>query len=244
MSPGPLPPLDPAAEEAELHEYLGDGYDRRRLESYHEQLERELAEIGDEQELYRRSEAYLYNLTAFAMTGTKEPYLEALVAAVPPPARVLDYGCGIGADGLRLIAAGYEVAFADFDNPSTRYLRWRLERRGAQAAIYDLDREAPPAGHDLAFSFDVIEHVADPFAFLSALERSAGLVLVNVLEPVTGETDLHHDLPVAALLRHAAARRPRRYALHHGRSHLMLYGAGLADPLAWLRLRRAAARLS
>jgi hypothetical protein len=157
---------------------------------------------------------------------------------------VLDYGCGIGADGLRLLAAGYDVSFADFDNPSTRYLRWRLERRGVEAPIYDVDREQPPAGHELAFSFDVIEHVEDPFAFLSELERCARLVLVNVLEPVPGETDLHHDLPVADLLRHAAARRPRYYALHHGRSHLLLYGAGIPDPLAWLRLRRAAARLS
>jgi cyclopropane fatty-acyl-phospholipid synthase-like methyltransferase len=136
---------------------------------------------------------------------------------------VLDYGCGIGSDGLALIEAGYDVAFADFDNPSTRYLRWRLERRGREARIYDLDREQPPDAFDLSFSFDVIEHVADPFAFVERLEASARMVLVNFLEPVPGETELHHDLPVRELVRHAAARRLLRYEVFHGRSHLVLY---------------------
>lgn len=244
MSSGGLAPLDPEAQEAELREYLGERYDRARLEGYHDHLEHELAEIGDEQLLYRRSEAYLYNLTAFAMTGTKEPYLRALTEAVAPGARVLDYGCGIGADGVRLLEAGYDVSFADFDNPSTRYLRWRLARRGREAPIHDLDAASPPGGFDLAFAFDVIEHVPDAFAFLAMLERQARLVLVNLLEPLPGETDLHHPLPVAALLRHAAARGPLLYELHHGRSHLVLYGQGRPRLLPWLRMRRAAARLA
>jgi SAM-dependent methyltransferase len=215
--------IDPEREERELRAYLGDAYDHERLVHYDRQLEDELAQIGDEETLYRTSQAYLYNLTAFAMTRTKEPYLEVLRAAIPPGSKVLDYGCGIGSDGLALIEAGYDVAFADFDNPSTRYLRWRLEQRGRDARIYDLDSEQPPDAFDLAYSFDVIEHVPDPFAFVERLEACAQRVLVNFLEPVEGETDLHHDLPVQELVRHAAARRLLRYEVLHGRSHLVLY---------------------
>jgi SAM-dependent methyltransferase len=217
--------IDPERELAELKEYLGAGYDHARLQRYEQAVDEELAEVGDEPTLYRTSQMYLYNLTAFAMSRTKEPYLRDLTDVVPPGSRVLDYGCGIGSDGLLLLEAGYEVAFADFANPSIEYLRWRLRKRGFDAPVYDLDSAPPEPGWDAAYSFDVIEHVDDPFAFVADLERLAQLVVVNFLEPSPDEPDVHHELPIRALLGHAAARRLRRYRLYHGRSHLVLYEA-------------------
>ena len=95
--------VDPEREMAELKAYLGPAYDHSRLEHYEHQLEQELERVGDESLLYRTSEAYLYNLTAFAMTQTKAPYLQEVARAVPVGSRVLDYGCGIGSDGLALL---------------------------------------------------------------------------------------------------------------------------------------------
>jgi SAM-dependent methyltransferase len=234
--------IDPEREQRELRDYLGDAYDHERLVAYERQLERELELVGDEQRLYRTSEAYLYNLTAFAMTETKRPYLEALVRLAPPPARVLDYGCGIGSDGLVLLELGYTVEFADFANPSTRYLAWRLRRRGLSAPIHDLDAAPPPGGFDVAYAFDVIEHAEDPFELLARLEASAGLVIVNFLEPEPDESPLHHSLPVAALLRHAGARGLRHYRRHHGRSHLVAYAPRASGAVDRLRARLALAR--
>jgi SAM-dependent methyltransferase len=215
--------IDPDRELAELKEYLGDAYDHARLQRYEEAVDQELAEVGDEPTLYRTSQMYLYNLTAFAMSRTKEPYLSDLTDLVPAGGRILDYGCGIGSDGLLLLQAGYEVGFADFANPSADYLRWRLGKRGFDAPIFDLDSSPPPPGWDAAYSFDVIEHVDDPFGFLGNLERLAKLVVVNFLEPLPDDPDVHHELPVPRLLEHAAARRLRRYRIYHGRSHLVLY---------------------
>jgi 2-polyprenyl-3-methyl-5-hydroxy-6-metoxy-1,4-benzoquinol methylase len=157
--------FDPAREQAELQEYLGDQFELERLWHYQEQLDAEFAAAPDEGAFYRGSVGYLYNLTAFAMTGTKLPYLQELTRHVPPGSRLLDYGCGIGSDGLMLIAAGYRVEFADFRNPSTEYLRWRLARRSLSAPIHDLDDDVP-GGYDAAYAFDVIEHVRDPFPLL------------------------------------------------------------------------------
>lgn len=216
--------LDPHRERAELQAYLGDSYDEHRLRTYAAQVDAErAAHPGDDASFYRVSTAYLYDLTAFAMTGTKLPYLAALTEAVGPGARLLDWGCGIGSDGLVLLAGGYDVAFADFANPSTAYLRWRLDRRGLEAPVYDLDRDVIPGGFDAAYAFDVLEHVEDPLVTLAEMEARAPLVVVNVLEPDEEDTPLHRPLPVAALIARAESAGVVCHRLLHGRSHLLAY---------------------
>jgi SAM-dependent methyltransferase len=232
--------LDPAREQAELERYLGERFRLDRLHSYEAQLDEEFAGCRDEASFYRSSEGYLYNLTAFAMTGTKLPYLRELTRLVPPGSRLLDYGCGIGADGLLLLEAGYEVEFADFDNPSVAYLRWRLRERGLEAPVHDLDRGVP-AGFDAAYAFDVIEHVSDPIAFLAELEARADLVVINLLEPEPGEPEFHHELPIAQIGDRAVTAGLRSYEIHHGRSHLLAYEPGSAGALRRLRGRWALA---
>jgi len=238
LMPGHPLHFDPAREEHELRDYLGDAFELESLHNYQRTLDDEVQQIHDEQQLYRTSRAYLYNLTAFAMTATKLPYLRELTAHLPPGSRVLDYGCGIGSDGLLLAEAGYAVEFADFDNPSARYLRWRLENRGIDAPVHDLDRHVP-GGFDAGFAFDVIEHVDDPFAFLREMERRADLVMVNFLEPEPDDQDLHHELPVRDLVDHAAEGRLMSYGIHHKRSHLVLYSPQRAS-----RARRVKQRMA
>ncbi len=236
--------FDADREQAELAAYLGESYRHELLQQYELTLQRELDGFeGTEADFYRRSCGYLYNLTAFAMTGTKLPYLAELTRLVEPGARILDYGCGIGSDGLLLLEAGYRVEFADFANPSLAYLRWRLERRGLDAPIHDLDLDVP-AGFDAAFAFDVIEHVEDPLAFLAELEARAGLIVVNLLEPEPGETALHHELPIGRIGARAAAMGLASYTILHGRSHLVAYSPGSQGPVARLRSKAliAAAR--
>jgi GT2 family glycosyltransferase len=207
---------------AELKEYLGADFDERILWTHQAALDEEMDRVGDETAFYRTSEKYLYDLTAFAMWSTKRPYFDALKSVVPAGARLLDYGCGIGSDGLRLRAEGYQVGFADFANPSTKYLRWRLDRRGSDAPVYDIDKDVP-GGFDAAYSFDVIEHVDDPFAFLERLEDRADIVAVNLLEPDPDDTHLHRPLPIRAIVNRAEGQGLLHYRRYHGRSHLIIY---------------------
>jgi 2-polyprenyl-3-methyl-5-hydroxy-6-metoxy-1,4-benzoquinol methylase len=233
--------VHPDRELAELQAYLGDDYALERLQRHQVNVEADFDRLGADR-YYRESDAYLYDLTVFAMSRTKEPYLATLAGAVDPPARVLDYGCGIGADGLLLLEAGYRVEFADFASPSTEYLRWRLDHRGLHAPIHDLDSAPPGDGFDLAFAFDVIEHAPDALAFLAELESRARLVLVNFLEE--DDNPLHERLDVPALLEHAASHGLRDYRVHHGRSHVVLYEPGRrASVTASGRARARARRL-
>ena len=212
----------PEREEDELRAYLRDDYRRSDLENYQALLDAEVTEVADEGELYRTSRAYLYNLTAFAMSGTKLPYLRALADHLRPGARVLDYGCGIGSDGLLLLEAGFDVEFADFNNPSTEYLRWRLGHRGFDARVHDLDGQVP-GGYDAAFAFDVIEHVPDAFGFIEEMESRAELVEFNLLEFDAHEQELHYRLPINRILARAARRDLVEYRVHYSTSHLVLY---------------------
>ncbi len=242
-----------AADLAELKAYLGDEFDLDLLTGHEHQVDAERERAADEETFYRTSRMYLYDLTVFAMSGTKAPYLADLQAEVPPGASLLDYGCGIGADGLRLAGAGYQVSFADFANPSTEYLRWRLARRGVEADVFDLDADDIPSGFDAAYSFDVIEHVEDPFAFLAEMEQRAEVIAVNFLEEDPHDTDLHRPLPIPALLDHAAAGGLLHYRKYHGRSHFVVYrsprGArragwgGLGDQTRSLAQRHLGSRL-
>lgn len=236
--------LDVEHEQAELAAYMGADFRLDRLQHYQQTLADEFADCGEEQGFYRTSRGYLYNLTAFAITGTKLPYLRALTRLVPRGARLLDYGCGIGSDGLMLLEAGYRVEFADFDNPSMQYLRWRLDRRGLSAPVHDLDRGVP-SGFDAAYAFDVVEHVEDPFAFLRQMESRAGLVMVNLLEPELEEQEIHHELPIGPILDRAARGTLRFYRIYASRSHLVAYEPSEAGPTrrAGNRARLAVGRL-
>ncbi len=68
----------------ELEQYLGDAFELDSLWRHTEGVEREAAAVGDEHRFYRTSHAYLYDLTAFAMSATKEPYRRELRRLVPP----------------------------------------------------------------------------------------------------------------------------------------------------------------
>jgi hypothetical protein len=69
----------------------------------------------------------------------------------------------------------------------------------------------------------VIEHVEDSFAFLAEMEARADTVLVNLLESAPDDPEVHHELPIEAILERASDLGLRSYGIHHGRSHLVAY---------------------
>ena len=160
---------------------------------------RRRARSATRQRLYRTSEAYLYNLTAFAMTGTKAPYLDAVLRSVAAPgARVLDVGCGIGSDGLALLEAGLRGRVRRLRQPEHALPALAAGAARAERADPRPRRAARcPTGFDLAYAFDVLEHVDDPVALLDAMERAArARVRQPAARPAPDETVLHRALPV------------------------------------------------
>ena len=95
----------------------------------------------------------------------------------PPNARVLEAGCGTGAQTVILARSSPEAAILSIDisETSVREARANLESLGitnvsfARASLFDLPH--PDASFDHAFVCFVLEHVPEPLAALRCLKR-------------------------------------------------------------------------
>jgi SAM-dependent methyltransferase len=125
----------------------------------------EVAEVYDESLPAHVTEHYLAKRTSF------------LLEASPPPARLLDVGCGTGALAARLAARGYEVTGLD---PSEGMLRILGERAPEVTAVRASATEMPfdDGGFDVSVSVATMHHIADPDSVRRALGE-----MVRVVRP-------------------------------------------------------------
>lgn len=123
-------------------------------------------EVAD---FFRASEAYLYNLTVWEVSGHRPRYLDEAAATVlrARPRVVLDYGCGIGSDllGLRRLAAEADAPFTvigcDYASPSTGFLHHRLRRRGLDVPVVEPQQLGTLPQPDVLWIIDTLDHLSD-----------------------------------------------------------------------------------
>src|SRR5947209_13192503 len=90
---------------------------------------------------------------------------------------ILDFGAGTGVLARPLAAAGYRVRCIEPDDR----LRARLQSRGLEA--HASIEEIPPESLDLVYTVNVLEHIADDVATVTALHgrlKPGGRLLVYV----------------------------------------------------------------
>ena len=225
--------VDPDRELAELREYLGDDYRLAPPAAPPGGHEEELAQLGDRQRLYRESLAYLYDLTVFAMSRHQ--------GAVPGRARRARSEPPRAGARLRLRhRLGRAAAARGRLSRRVRGLRLALdastcagacEHRGLDAPIHDLDRAA--ARRRLRPGVRVRRHRARARRVRRSWASSSPAPGSCSSTSSTGEdrNPLHEPLDVDALLDHVTARGLRRYRVHHGRSHLVLYAPRRRTPV-------------
>jgi hypothetical protein len=137
--------------------------------------------LQEREYFFRQTPYYLSNLVIWHESGHRPPY----VAEALPLLRhfqvdtLCDFGCGIGSDGLRFVEAGYQVLFCEFDNPASRFLRWRLQQRHLQAPLIE-PANLPRAGaFDALWAMDVFDHLPDLQVLVPLLDQCRLLCYEN-----------------------------------------------------------------
>lgn len=85
----------------------------------------------------------------------------------PPPARLLDVGCGNGVFLEEAVAAGYRAEGFDASEASAR----RCRSKGLTAAAGDFLAQPQPGVFDCITMWDVLEHLPEPQGFLAGINR-------------------------------------------------------------------------
>jgi SAM-dependent methyltransferase len=125
---------------------------------------------------------------AGAMQPRLALFAEALGQAVPPPACVLDFGCGTGELGRALAARGWQVSGCDA-SPAMLAVARAEAPHGSWVQLEPMaDRPLPfePASFDAVVASSVFEYLADPGATLHQLAvvlRPGGWLFLTVPDP-------------------------------------------------------------
>lgn len=126
------------------------------------------------EEFYKHSKNYLYSLTLWHESGDRKDYLKDF-KEIDRKLHInscLDYGCGIGSDGLKMLELGKKVFFYDFDNPSTKFLKWRLEERKENAKLFFVGKVRKFPDVEAVWAIDVLEHMVDPTEIFKTITDS------------------------------------------------------------------------
>lgn len=144
-------------------------------------------------QFYTESKILLYFLTWFGEDQWKKPYRRVVAENFLPTTAILEDSCGVGTDGLEFLDKGFPVQFMDFEGECSKFLEWRLAKRGKKDKVHGFDE---PLKVDLVLAFSTLEHSKDARQTISKIEKLGKFVAMNFMssvgEPVDGKEHLHY----------------------------------------------------
>jgi SAM-dependent methyltransferase len=125
------------------------------------------------------------------LCGMRRRTLAAVAAHVPAGGRIIDLGCGPGADDEALARAGYRVAAIDWSSAMVEETRKRIARAGLQdrvdvhhLGIHQLD-SLPPSSFDAACSnfgpLNCVPSLPDAARLIGDRVRPGGVFVASVI---------------------------------------------------------------
>jgi 2-polyprenyl-3-methyl-5-hydroxy-6-metoxy-1,4-benzoquinol methylase len=159
--------------------------------------------------------------------GEATPETVEIVAGLrdrlPAKLSVYDFGAGPGSSGLFFARLGWEVSLGDISTSMLDFARWRLQKHGVNATLYDTAKDELPAeSFDLITAFDVMVHVPDIEETLVKLRRAlkpGGYLVFNIDNlPKTRRTQWHlyaEQYPILGKIRTLGFRRHPKIIYFH-----------------------------
>jgi SAM-dependent methyltransferase len=141
---------------------------RRCAACLHEFVRIDQLDVGEVEELYQGDYAGFWRDARFRR-HVEATLDRSFVPRIPPPARLLDVGCGSGEFLEAAAARGYAAVGIDISRAGVAACR----ARGLDAHVAHIDEHRPDAPYDFVTLWDVVEHLTDPVA---VLETAAGLL--------------------------------------------------------------------
>ena len=171
---------------------------------------RELKDLYDREAWFEGAEAGGY-ANYDQQTAHSLPMVESLLASFDDssPRYVLDVGCGYGTHLGQAADRGWKCFGVEVSDHARKVA---IERHGERAYIVGRVEDLIPHEFDLVLILDVLEHVADPYAFLFPL-FSQGLIGPKTRVVVSTPNARSAD----------AVRHPATWLYRHPPSHLVYY---------------------
>jgi len=133
-------------------------------------------------DFYKEAENYIFDLACWHRDPGRKKLTETSIGICKQNnvMTVLDFGCGIGQDGILFSEAGFDVTIADLPGKTYDFARWRVEKRNLDIKLISSDRLEEE--YDAITCFDVLEHVWEPRETLEYLHHHIsdnGILLVT-----------------------------------------------------------------
>ena len=135
------------------------------------------------EKFYKETENYIFELACWHRSLQRK-YLTKMAVDICKQSKIhtiLDFGCGIGQDGISLAEAGFKVTLSDLPGKTFDFAKWRAERRGSNIEFANSDELAEE--YDAILCFDVLEHLLEPkqtVKYLHKYLKDHGILLVTV----------------------------------------------------------------
>jgi 2-polyprenyl-3-methyl-5-hydroxy-6-metoxy-1,4-benzoquinol methylase len=161
--------LDPIPTEAELHAVYNEGYFENENLTQTD-LSKVYGYVGYISERINKQKNYASICRV----------LQRFVIPAQHPARLLDYGCGLGFFLDSAFEAGFEPSGVEFNEYALEYIRKRYAYR-----VFHFSDQDSSERYDIITMFDVIEHLRDPFGTLGSIRNMLadnGVVVIATMD--------------------------------------------------------------